>query len=300
LHQLNPYYKGVALVLLSALGFGLLPIFAIFAYREGANVNTLLFLRFSLAALFLFAYLGLKRQPLAVSRRQLAALFALGGVLYAAQASLYFSSLRYIPASLTSLLLYTYPFFVALLASIVDKERLTRGNLLAATLGMAGLVFVLGASPAAVDATGVLLALGAAVVYSAYLVIGTRVVRELSPLVTSAYVTGWAALSMLAAGAAGGSLTFTLTATAWAAVGGIVAFATIMAMLTLFRGLDLIGPTRASILSMVEPLITFALSALCFGDRLTVLQLAGGAAVIAGAAMVVRTRANNEAKDEPH
>ncbi|HWQ61961.1 MAG TPA: DMT family transporter [Negativicutes bacterium] len=295
---MNPYYKGVALVLLSALGFGLLPIFAIFAYREGANVNTLLFLRFTLAALFLFAYLGVKKQRLGVSRRQLIALFALGGILYSAQSSLYFSSLRYIPASLTSLLLYTYPFFVALLASVVDKERLTRDNLLAATLGMAGLVFVLGASPAAVDVTGVLMALAAAVVYSAYLVIGTRVVKELSPLVTSAFVAGWAALSMLAAGTAGGSLDFALSPTAWLAVAGIVAFATIMAMLTLFRGLDLIGPTRASILSMVEPLITFAFSALCFGDRLTPLQLAGGAAVIAGAAMVVRSRAKSGETDE--
>lgn len=288
---MNPYYKGVILVFLSALGFGLMPIFAIFAYREGANINTLLFLRFTLAALLLLAYLVVKKERLNVSRRQLAALFVLGGVLYSAQASLYFSSLRYIPASLTSLMLYTYPFFVALLACIVDKEKLTRDNLLAATLGLIGLIFVLGASPASVNATGVLMALAAAVVYSAYLVIGTRVVKELSPFVTSAFVAGWAALSMLTAGVAGGSLDFALSPVAWLAVGGIVAFSTILAMLTLFRGLDLIGPTRASILSMVEPLITFSFSALCFGDRLTPLQLAGGAAVLAGAAMVVKARA---------
>ncbi len=291
---MNRYYQGVALVFLSALGFSLLPIFAIFAYREGAGVLTLLFLRFTLAALFLFAYLGLKKQPVAVSRRQLALLFALGGVLYSAQSSLFFGSLRYIPATLTSLMLYTYPLFVALLAAVVDKERLTVKNLLAIALSMTGLVFVLGASAEAINATGVLMALGAAVVYSAYLVIGTRVVRELSPLVTTAYVASFAALSMLTAGTAGGSLNFALTPTAWLAVAGIVAFATILAMLTLFRGLELIGPTRASILSMLEPLLTFGFSALLFGDRFTALQLAGGAAVLAGAAMVVLSRAKEE------
>jgi len=291
---LNQYYKGVALVFLSALGFGLLPIFAIFAYREGANVITLLFLRFTLAALFLFAYLGVKRQSFAVSHRQLALLFVLGGILYSAQSSLYFSSLRYISASLTALLLYTYPLFVAILASVVDKEKLTRDNMLATALAMTGLVFVLGASPTAVDITGVLLALTAAVVYSAYLVLGTRVVKELSPIVTSAFVASWASLSMLIAGTAGGSLNFALSATAWLALAGIVLFATIMAMLTLFRGLELIGPTRASILSMVEPLITFAFSAVLFADRLTALQLAGGAAVMAGAALVIKSRAKEE------
>lgn len=295
---MNQYHKGVALVFLSALGFSLLPIFAIFAYREGADVLTVLFLRFAFAALFLFAYLGLKKQPVAVSRRQLALLFALGGVLYSAQSSLFFGSLHYIPASLTSLLLYTFPIIVAILASIVDKEKLTRDNLLAITLAMAGLVFVLGASPSAVNASGVLMALGAAVVYSVYLVLGTRVVKELSPTVTTAFVASFAALSLLTAGAAGGTLNFALSPTAWLAVAGIVAFATIMAMLTLFRGLELIGPTRASILSMLEPLLTFAFSALLFGDRFTALQLAGGIAVLTGATLVVLSRGKQEAGEK--
>lgn len=298
MNHLNQYYKGVALVFLSALGFSLLPIFAIFAYREGANVLTLLFLRFTFAALFLFAYLGLTKHSLAVSRRQLALLFALGGVLYSAQSSLFFASLHYIPASLTSLMLYTYPLFVAILASIVDKEKLTRDNILATAIAMTGLVFVLGASATAVNATGVLMALGAAGVYSAYLVLGTRVVKELPPPVTTAYVASFAALSLLTAGAAGGTLNFALSPTAWLAVAGIVAFATIMAMLTLFRGLELIGPTRASILSMLEPLLTFIFSALLFADRFTALQLAGGAAVLAGAAMVVLSRAKEESQEK--
>ncbi len=295
---MNRYYKGVALALLSALGFSLLPIFGIFAYREGVNVNTLLFLRFTLTALFLFAYLGLTKHTLAVSCRQLALLFALGGILYSAQSSLFFASLHYIPASLTSLLLYTHPLFVAVLASIVDKEKLTRDNILAIVLSMTGLVFVLGASPTKVNATGVLMALGAAVVYSAYLVLGTRLVKQLSPLSTSAYIASFAALSLFAAGTAGGKLNFALSATAWLAVAGIVTFATVMAMLALFRGLELIGPTRASILSMVEPLLTFIFSALLFADRFTVLQLAGGAAVLAGAAMVVLSRAKEEPQEK--
>lgn len=292
---MNQYYKGVALVFLSALGFSLLPIFAIFAYREGANVLTILFLRFSFAALFLFAYLALKKQTIAVSRRQFALLFALGGVLYSAQSSLFFGSLHYIPASLTSLLLYTFPIIVAILASIVDKEKLTRDNVLAIAFAMTGLIFVLGASPSSVDVTGILMALGAAVVYSVYLVLGTRVVRELSPTVTTAFVASFAALSLLTAGTAGGALNFALSPTAWLSVAGIVAFATIMAMLTLFRGLELIGPTRSSILSMLEPLLTFAFSALLFGDRFTAFQLAGGIAVLAGAAMVVLSRGKQSA-----
>jgi drug/metabolite transporter (DMT)-like permease len=285
-------------VLLSAFGFALLPILAVFAYHEGANVATLLFLRFTFAAFLLFAYLRLKGEKLALTRRQGGLLLLLGGILYSAQAFLFFASVELIPASLTSLLLYTYPIFVALLAGVVDKERLNTAEFLAIALSLTGLVFVLGSAPAAVNLTGVLLALGAAVVYSVYLVVGTRVVKGLSPLATSACVAAWASLSLLITGGISGSLNFNLTATAALAVAGIVAFPTIMAMLTLFRGLDLIGPTRASILSMIEPLITFVLAAILFGDRFTPPQLAGGVAVLTGAALVIRARGQGKTDEK--
>ena len=43
--------------LLSAVGFGTVPILALFAYEGGIDVYTLLFLRFSLASILLFAYI---------------------------------------------------------------------------------------------------------------------------------------------------------------------------------------------------------------------------------------------------
>jgi drug/metabolite transporter (DMT)-like permease len=291
---LNPYYTGVALVLTSAFGFGLMPIFAIFTYQEGLDVNSLLVLRFTLTALALFAFLWLKREPLALTRRLLGGLFVLGTVGYSLQAWFYFSAVRYIPASLAVLLLYTYPILVALLSRLVDKEKLTGCKLLAIALASGGLCLVLGASPAAVDLHGVLLAFAAAVVYSGYITLGNRVVREVSPAVTSAFVALFAAVAVGLSSLAGGSLNFQLTPSAWLGVFGIIGFSTLLAMLTFFRGLALIGPTRASILSMVEPLVTVLFSALLFADRLSLIQLAGGVAVLAGAVLVVTKREETE------
>ncbi|MDR3566140.1 MAG: DMT family transporter [Negativicutes bacterium] len=287
---MSPYYTGVALVLFSTVGFGLMPIFALFTYQYGANVVTLLQLRFAFAALLLFCYLWRRGIKIAVSRRELGLLFILGSVLYACQSSLYFSAVLYIPASLAALLLYTYPVFVALLAVVFDKEKLSVVTLAAIVLSTAGLALVLGASPAAVNPLGVLMALGSAVVYSIYIVLGNRVVKNLSPMVTSAFAAMFAALSLSLSGLASGSLNYHLPPPAWLALAGIVAFSTIMAMLTLFRGLELIGPTKASILSTVEPLITFGFSALFFADRLTLAQIAGGLTVLVGAVLAVKVR----------
>ena len=53
------------------------------------------------------------------------------------------------------------------------------------------------------------------------------------------------------------------------------------AILAFFAGLARVGPTTASILSTLEPVVTVALAALVFGESLGAVQLAGGALVLA-------------------
>lgn len=78
---------GYVLVLLSAFGFGLLPIFAIFAYDSGMGVPTLLFLRFAFATVLFFSYILIKMRGWKITGKQWLALFLLGGVLYTMQAT---------------------------------------------------------------------------------------------------------------------------------------------------------------------------------------------------------------------
>ena len=68
----------------------------------------------------------------------------------------------------------------------------------------------------------------------------------------------------------------------WWAVGGTAVFATVLAVLTFFAGIERLGPSRASIISTLEPVGTAALSALLFGDRLGGGQLLGGLFVLGG------------------
>ena len=99
---MHSFGLGVLLIMLSAFGFGLMPIFATYAYAGGVNVPTLLFLRFSLAAICLFAYLCWRRTVWRLRRRELLSLLFLGAVLYTLQSTFYFSAVRYIPASLAA------------------------------------------------------------------------------------------------------------------------------------------------------------------------------------------------------
>ena len=287
---MHSFGLGVLLIMLSAFGFGLMPIFATYAYAGGVNVPTLLFLRFSLAAVCLFVYLFWRRTVWRLGRREMSALLFLGAVLYTMQSAFYFSAVRYIPASLAALVLYLYPVFVAGLAVWLDKETLSLHTALPAVLSLTGIAVVLGAPLDEVDGFGVLLAFGAAIVYSVYITLGRRVVAAVSPLMTSAVISAFAALSFLVFGLADSSLHFAFSGATWAVIAGVVVFSTILAMATFFAGMERIGATRASILSTVEPVVTIGCSALLLGEKLSWLQGFGALLVLTGAVWVVWQR----------
>src|SRR4051812_34037362 len=103
--------RGITLCVLSACGFGAMAIFAKYAYDAGFDVVTLLAVRFLLAAAVFWVVVAVRRPPLPPRRVALTGL-PLGGLGYATQAGLFFGALERIDASLTSLLLYTYPAMV--------------------------------------------------------------------------------------------------------------------------------------------------------------------------------------------
>lgn len=287
--MIDRYYTGVFLVILSAVGFALLPIFGLYAYGYDVSVQTLLFFRFFIASILFFSYIIFKGLPWRLNRGQLFSLFILGGILYTIMSNFYLSSVKFIPASLAVLLLYTYPIFVTILAFFVEKERLSLQNMAAIGLCFLGLYIVLRAPFHNMNYLGVFFALGAAVAYGIYIIFSRQVVTQVSPLVTSAYVTLFASISLFALGIFLNTLNLSSIASgfAWLPVMGVALCSTVIAIFTFFIGVSLIGSTKASIISTVEPLITIILSTLLFGEALTVLQLVGGLLVLGGAILAV-------------
>ena len=134
--------EGLLLCLVSAAGFGAMPIFAKQAYAEGLELTPLLALRFAIAAAMLWALIALRRRALG-SLRGLAAGAALGLFGYSVQAGLYFGALERIDAGLASLLLYAYPAFVTVAAIALRRESPSRRKLGALGLASGGVALVL-------------------------------------------------------------------------------------------------------------------------------------------------------------
>jgi drug/metabolite transporter (DMT)-like permease len=273
--------SGTLMCLGSAAAFGAMAVFGKLAYDAGATVGTLLAIRFGLAAILFWTLIRL-RDLRGLRRRDVAIALGLGAVGYAAQAGCYFSALERIDASLLALVLYTFPAMVAVAAVAIGRERVDRRKVFALIMSSAGLVLVVaGAGAGSLDPLGVSLALAAAVIYTTYILVGDGVSQRVPARVLSTLVATGAAVSLAGGSAALGELRpGELTAAGWGWLACLAVISTVLSIGLFFAGLRRVGPTAASILSTLEPVVTVVLAFLVFGETLTVAQLGGGALVI--------------------
>jgi drug/metabolite transporter (DMT)-like permease len=279
--------SGTVLCLASATAFGAMAGFGKLAYDAGASVGTLLSVRFGVAAALLWGLIALNGRAAevrALPRGDVAIALALGACAYAVQAGCFFAALQRIDASLLSLLVYTFPAIVAVAAIALGRERASRRRLAALALALGGLALVVaGAGAGAFDALGVALGLAAAVTYATYILVSEGVAARIAPRILTALICTGAALSLTTGSAATGQLRpGDLTLAGWGWLGGIAVVCTVAAVSLFFAGLARVGATTASILATVEPLVTVLLAFVVFGEMLSRVQLAGGAAMLAG------------------
>ncbi len=269
------------LCLASAAAFGAMGVFGKLAYEEGATVGTLLATRFVLAALLLWLAAALVRGLRGVPRRDVLLALALGAIGYGAQAGAYFAALDRLDASLLSLLVYTYPVLVTAAAIALGREPARRRTAAALAVASSGLVLVLAGAIGALDPVGTALGLIAAVVYAGYILISDGVSDRLPPLALTTLVCTGAATTLTLASLLSGDLDpGAVTPAGFGWLAGLAVVSTVGAIGLFFAGLRRVGPTAASILSTLEPVVTVALAFAVFGESLGPAQLAGGALVL--------------------
>jgi drug/metabolite transporter (DMT)-like permease len=281
---------GSTFVLASAVAFGSMAIFGKLAYDAGVGVVTLLFLRFAIAAPVLWAIVLRRGVPRMADRRSLLAALGLGAFGYALQAGLFFTALERMDASLLSLIVYTFPAFVTVAAVTLGRETASRRRVGALLVSSSGLALVLlGAGAGTFDWLGAAMAMGAALTYTAYILVSDTVSGRIEPLAMAALVTTGAAATFGLAGVASGSLSAGFDSEGWIWLVALGLVSTVGAIALFFAGLNRVGPSIAAILSTLEPPTTVALAFVAFGETLTGVQLAG-AALVLGAVVVLHVR----------
>lgn len=133
---------GIAFAVTSAVAFGTMPVFAKHAYDLGAEPVPLLAARFTTAAVLLIVFTTLRPEQWRLPRRPTTRVFLLGALAYAFESALFFAALERAPASIVTLVFYSYPLWTSLGGFATRLEPFDRRLLVALVLSGLGLVLI--------------------------------------------------------------------------------------------------------------------------------------------------------------
>lgn len=243
--------------------------------------------RFAIAGLVLLALARLTGASLGLARWRLLLVAGAFGIF--GYNALVFVGLTLGPASDGALIVPTLNPLLTVLFATVLGERLTRNTLAGVAIATAGAAVVIasgqnGTALSTQRLIGDLLMLGGAACWSVYATIGAITTRTGSPV-------GVTAVASLA----GAAMLFPFgfleqgyrdlpawPASAWLDVAYLVVFATILGFVLFYWAVRRFGAGLASMVSYLVPVFALIQAVLLLGEQVTLVQVAGGAIILAG------------------
>ena len=263
---------GYAAGILAGVSYGTNPLFGKALIESGVPVMVMLFFRYGFAALFTAILMLIRKESFKAGRHEIGLLILLG-LLFAGSSITIFTSYAYIPSGLATTLVYLYPVFVALIMVFL-RIYPSWQTWLAILATFSGILLLSAPSGnAEIRLAGILLAIGAALCYSFYLVIVNRSkrIKKVSEQTLTLYslITGAVLFAIILAFQDEYFLEGLDTPADWGILMGLAIVPTMIATLTLAISSRYIGPTKTAILGVFEPLTAILIGTLFFSEPLT-------------------------------
>ena len=295
-------WLAVALVLIAASLFGTLGPASKIAYDAGLVPFAWVAWRSGFGAVGLWAVIAARRGPWSIGS-------GLRGAPQSARASLglaivaaavlnlsVFVAFQRTAIALALLAFYTYPVMVAAVSAALGHERLDGSRRLALGLAVIGMAAVVagGLQPGSgvtVDVLGVGLALVAAACQTTFVVASRGYASVRTDEAMGSILAGSAAIAIVVALAVNGPAAVALPLTQPALLALLAAvglFAAALPSFLFLTGIRRLGPIRAGILMLWEPVVGIVLAAVLLGQVVSPVQVAGGATILIAAILAQR------------
>ena len=167
---MNNKAKGYLFAAISAVTYGMNPLFALPLYEAGMDLFSVLFFRYLIAIPILAVMLKIRRRDFSIERKDFIPLIILG-ILFAMSSITLFSSYHHMDAGIASTILFVYPIIVALIMFLFFKEKISVKTMICIAVALLGIALLCKSSEGAVVSTkGVLFVLGSSLSYAIYIV----------------------------------------------------------------------------------------------------------------------------------
>lgn len=264
---------GIACCILSALVFGVTPIFASFSFDLGSNAMTLTFYRNAMAVPVLLVLLLVRKVDLRITKKELTSLAAVGVTFSATTTFLLYASYDYIGIGFATTLHFLYPVFTVLFVRIFFKEKMGTAKIIALIMATVGVILATGEG-GAFAMTGIILALMSAVTYAGYITgIEKTAVSRMDSMKAIFYICIIISIALAIVDIPMGNILYCLPGKAMLHTSIVSISNSVIAYVMLVKGIKIIGAGNASIYSMLEPASGIVCGVLFLGEEVTVLKM---------------------------
>jgi drug/metabolite transporter (DMT)-like permease len=278
---------GCIQIILSGAFFGFLGLFGKIAYQKSILPGELLGLRFLASAIILGTFLYFaQRKAFRMSLKNAIISILLGVLGYAVFSSCYFLALQGISASLTVLLLYTYPVLVAIGAKIFFKEHIGVKGFAALVLSSAGLAGLVWGEWEVSGAIFLIYGLASSFFYAIYILVSRKVLEDISFMGSSFYVQLGAGVALCLLHFKSFDRPLEIYMTDYPLIIGMAVICSLFPLTLFLAGLQKVSPSEASILSTTEPIFGVLVASIFLGERMGLVQIAGGILVLTGMVLI--------------
>lgn len=274
--------KGYILAFVSALTYGLIPLFMIpLKKMTFFSVDVALFYRFLIASFFIFLYLIYLRENIKINFRE-GVLYTILGGFYAFSADLLFIAYDYLSPGIASTIFFIYPIMVAVIMGVFFKEKIT----IFTAISLIGVIVGVGIlsinEDFSINYIGLSVSLLGALLYGLYIIIINKTKINASGIKISFYSMLFSSFYFLIkAIIKGDSIAIPSVEIGFQ----LILFAVVttsLSVVTLVYAIRFIGSTPTAIMGAFEPIVAVLISVIFFEEQLTFFLILGGGIIILG------------------
>lgn len=279
-------------VAISAILYGFLGYLGTTILRENISLPTMLFWRFLIAGGWMMLFVIRKHSTENIfdhiDKRTLFFMFSLGAIGYAGSSEFYFMASQYTGTGLAMVIFFSYPIMVALISWIIHGKSFNATTIAILITITIGLLLLRSSSSHEISLLGIFFALLGALCYAFYVIGGKKFssVTVDSNVLTMAVCFGCALIFLFLALVAH-SFIFPYSIKSWITLVALSILVTALPIQLMLEGLKHVSSMRASIISVLEPLVTVFVGMLLLQESVSHLQMLG-AVIILGSALLVQ------------
>lgn len=261
--------RGYVLGIISAISYGLLPIFILPIKHAHFSLDVTLFYRFLFSALMIGGYLLYSKESFLISKKELL-IFAVLGICYALSSEFLFLGYAYLTPGIASTVLFIYPVIVALIMFFFYKEKLTKLSIGSLLLAFAGVIILcLKGNSLEINYLGLGIVMLSSLFYALYIVIVNKSNIQASGFKLSFYSMLFTSGFFMAKAALGGESFIIPSVDAFFNFLIFAFLTTVISSLCLVYAIKDIGSTPAAILGALEPVVAVLISVSMFHEKFT-------------------------------